>query len=58
MANEGKHIYGVQCHPEVTHTEEGKTLLHNFLYDICHCTGDWSMSACAETAIRQIREEV
>ena len=58
MANEGKHIYGVQFHPEVTHTEEGKTLLHNFLYDICHCTGDWSMSAYAETAIRQIREEV
>ena len=58
MANEGKHIYGVQFHPEVTHTEEGKTLLHNFLYDICHCTGDWSMSAYAKTAIRQIREEV
>ena len=58
MANEDRRIFGVQFHPEVTHTEEGKTLLHNFLYDICHCTGDWSMSAYAETAIRQIREEV
>ena len=58
MANDDKHIYGVQFHPEVTHTEEGKILLRNFLYGICHCAGDWSMSAYAETAIRQIREEV
>ena len=58
MADEEKRIYGVQFHPEVTHTEEGKTLLRNFLYGICHCTGDWNMSAYAETAIRQIREEV
>ncbi len=58
MANEEKGIYGVQFHPEVTHTEEGKNLLHNFLFDICHCTGDWNMSAYAETAIRQIRDAV
>ena len=58
MADEEKRIYGVQFHPEVTHTEEGKALLRNFLYGICHCTGDWNMSAYAETAIRQIREEV
>ena len=53
-----KRIYGVQFHPEVTHTEEGKTLLRNFLYGICHCAGDWNMSAYAETAIRQIQEAV
>ncbi len=58
MANEEKRIYGVQFHPEVTHTEEGKTLLHNFLYRICCCAGDWTMEAYAETAIWQIREEV
>ena len=58
MANDDKHIYGVQFHPEVTHTEEGKSLLRNFLYSICHCTGDWNMSAYAETAIRQIQEAV
>ena len=58
MADEEKRVYGVQFHPEVTHTEEGKTLLHNFLYGICGCTGDWNMSAYAETAIRHIRDAV
>ena len=58
MANDEKRVYGVQFHPEVTHTEEGKTLLRNFLYGICGCAGDWDMSAYAETAIRQIREAV
>ena len=58
MANEERRIYGVQFHPEVTHTDEGKRLLRNFLYDICGCSGDWSMDAYAETAVRQIREAV
>ena len=58
MENEEKRIYGVQFHPEVTHTEEGKQLLRNFLFNICHCTGDWTMDAYAETAIRQIKEAV
>ena len=58
MADEEKRIYGVQFHPEVTHTEEGKILLHNFLYTICGCSGDWTMDAYAETAVQQIRETV
>ena len=56
MANEERRIYGVQFHPEVTHTEEGRLLLHNFLFNICRCTGDWTMEAYAEQAVRQIRE--
>ena len=58
MANEERKIYGVQFHPEVTHTDEGKQLLHNFLYGICGCTGDWTMDAYAESAVKQIREVV
>ncbi len=58
MANDEKRIYGVQFHPEVTHTDEGKRLIRNFLYEICHCTGDWTMDAYIETAVRQIREAV
>ena len=56
MVNEEKRIYGVQFHPEVTHTDEGKRLIRNFLYDICGCVGDWTMDAYAETAVKQIRE--
>ena len=58
IADEERRLYGVQFHPEVTHTEEGKVLLRNFLYGICGCTGDWNMNAYAETAIRQIRAKV
>ena len=58
MSDEQRKIYGVQFHPEVTHTEEGALLLRNFLYGCCGCTGDWTMAAYAETAIRQIRETV
>ncbi len=56
MADEERRVYGVQFHPEVTHTEEGKRLLRNFLYGVCRCAGDWNMSAYIETAVRQIRE--
>ena len=58
MACDARRIYGVQFHPEVTHTEEGGRLLHTFLFDICGCTGDWTMDTYAETAVRQIREAV
>ena len=58
MANDEKHIYGVQFHPEVTHTQEGKLLLQNFLLNICGCKCDWTMEAYAETAVRQIRDIV
>ncbi len=55
MANDEKRIYGVQFHPEVTHSDEGRTVIHNFLINICHCVGDWTMAAYAQTAIAAIR---
>lgn len=58
MANPEKNFYGVQFHPEVTHSDEGKVLLRTFLMDICHCAGDWTMEAYAQTAVRNIREAV
>ena len=57
MANDEKRIYGVQFHPEVTHSDEGRTVIQNFL-SICGCVGDWTMAAYAQTAIAQIREVV
>lgn len=58
MENAEKKLYAVQFHPEVMHTENGLQMLHNFLFKVCGCTGDWSMSSYAKTAIAQIRETV
>ena len=58
MADEDRRLYGVQFHPEVTHTEEGTLVLRNFLFDICGCRGNWSMEAYAGMVVRQIREQV
>ena len=58
MADDARRIYGVQFHPEVTHTEEGRKIIRSFLTGICGCRGDWTMEAYAETAVRQIREIV
>ena len=40
-----KNLYGFQFHPEVLHTPEGKTMLHNFVYNVCGCKGDWKMGS-------------
>ncbi len=58
MENAEKGLYGIQYHPEVMHTENGSEMLRNFLYEICKCSGDWSMSNYAQTAIKQVRETV
>ena len=58
MANDERRVYGVQFHPEVTHTEEGRKIIENFVLTLCGCSGDWTMEAYAETAVRQIREIV
>jgi GMP synthase (glutamine-hydrolysing) len=50
--------YGVQFHPEVTHTPEGKVLLKNFLYRICECRGDWRLENIIEEAVTRIRAQV
>ena len=53
-----KRIYAVQFHPEVTHSEEGQKVIANFLYNVCGCTGDWTMSTFIDNAIASIREQV
>ncbi len=58
MENAEKKLYAVQFHPEVTHTAYGNQILHNFLFDICGCAGDWHMADFAETSVKALREKI
>lgn len=58
IADEARGFYGVQFHPEVNHTENGLKMLRNFLYEVCHAKGDWTMGDYCKTAIARIREKV
>lgn len=58
MENAGKQIYAVQFHPEVTHTVYGKQMLRNFLFEVCHCAGDWIMSDFVARSIAAYREKI
>ena len=58
MCDESRSLYGVQFHPEVTHTEFGTQLLRNFLFEVCGCTGDWTMEGFAERSIEKYRREL
>ena len=51
-------FFGVQFHPEVTHTPKGSLILKNFLYDICGCSGDWKMSDFVGETVQAIRRQV
>ena len=58
MADEVRRFYGVQFHPEVTHTRQGRAILERFVTEICGCHGDWSMPDYVAEAVERIRAEV
>ena len=58
MADEERKFYGVQFHPEVTHTLQGKAILERFVREICGLSGDWKMPDYIEEAVGKIRSEV
>lgn len=58
MADESRGYYGVQFHPEVTHTVQGRELLNRFVLDICGARADWVMGHYIEEAVARIREQV
>ena len=58
MADEARHFYGVQFHPEVTHTLQGKAIIERFVHDICGVGHDWNMPDYVEEAIGKVRSAV
>jgi len=57
MASAGKNLYAVQFHPEVVHTPRGMDVLKAFLYDICGCSGNWTMGSFLENAVAGVRRQ-
>ncbi len=58
IADEARRIYGVQFHPEVTHTAYGKEILRNFLFGVCRCAGDWKMDDFIEKTVCEYKEKL
>ncbi len=58
MQNKEKKLYGIQYHPEVSHTENGIAMLKNFLYEVCGAVGDWSMENYAATSVQHLRDQI
>jgi len=58
FADEARHFYGVQFHPEVTHTVQGRAMLNRFVLDICQASPDWVMGSYVDEAVARIREQV
>ena len=58
MANEERKLYGIQFHPEVTHTLQGERIFKHFALDICDCQPLWTAAAIIEDQIQRVREQV
>jgi len=58
IADEARHRYGIQFHPEVTHTTQGRQMLSRFVLDICGCGGLWTPGNIIDDAIERVRERV
>lgn len=55
---EGEPTYGIQFHPEVTHSLEGKQLLHNFVVNICGCSQSWTPASFIEQTVASLKEQL
>lgn len=58
IENVEKQLYGIQFHPEVNNSVNGTLVIKNFLYNICHCSGDWTMSSFVEESVKTLKEKI
>ncbi len=58
MVDQARDLYALLFHPEVAHTDRGLDILRNFAYEVCGCTGDWTMRSFVDEATERIREQV
>ncbi|MCR4942863.1 MAG: glutamine-hydrolyzing GMP synthase [Clostridium sp.] len=58
IENVEKNLYAVQFHPEVMHTEQGKEMISNFVFNVCKCAGDWKMDSFVKTTIEELRKKI
>ena len=58
IENPARKMFGVQFHPEVVHTENGSELLRRFVFDICNCSGNWTLGSFLEEEVERIRQQV
>ncbi len=58
MINLDKNLCAVQFHPEVSHTVQGQTMLHNFLYNMCKCSGNWKMDSFVSDTIQRLKNDI
>jgi len=58
IANADRHMYGLQFHPEVTHTVQGSAILHRFVHEVCGCGAEWTAGNIIDNAIATVRDQV
>ena len=58
IADDKRHFYGLQFHPEVEHTENGKEIIRKFLDQVCHAHGDWSMNDYSSSIIAKLKKDI
>jgi len=58
MENEERKLYAVQFHPEVTHTVQGFSMLRNFIYNVCGCKGEWTMSSFTANTVEKLKARI